>query len=227
MDIVKYFYEEPTLLEALTPDTDADARRQQAMREKAGRRARMPLEDVLAAPAYHRGYLAGTNLDTGAVGLTALARPEAVFAPVMDWLAGRRWQRGHVKGVVEEIAPEAARAALAAPAETSVLVCADAPLATGLVADAAGTARRQTVAALRRLLDAAHVAFFPEPAHNGTDWSFFADHPMREALTAAFRRHPATGARRFALPYQRARSEQKFYFEQWRLDDLPDYVEEV
>ena len=63
------------------------------------------------------------------------------------------------------------------------------------------------------------------PAH---DWSFFAARPLREALAEALRRHPQTGARRFIVPFQKARSEHKFYFETWQLDQpLPDYIEEV
>ena len=72
------------------------------------------------------------------------------------------------------------------------------------------------------------MVFFPEPAHHGYDWSFFAARPMRAALVDAFRRHPHPGARRFVVPYRKARSEHKFYFETWQLDQpLPDYIEEV
>jgi hypothetical protein len=52
---------------------------------------------------------------------------------------------------------------------------------------------------------------------------------MRDRLVAALRRHPTDTVRRFVLPYQRARSESKFYFETWQLtaSPLPDYIEEV
>jgi hypothetical protein len=97
------------------------------------------------------------------------------------------------------------------------------------MAAVAGRARRRALPALRALLDAAHVAFFPEPAHDGHDWSIFSAAPMRDRLVAAFRAHPTDGVRRFVLPYQRARSESKFYFDRWQLTEspLPDYVEEV
>jgi hypothetical protein len=72
--------------------------------------------------------------------------------------------------------------------------------------------------------------FFPEPAHDGHDWSLFSAAPMRDRFVEALRNHSADETRRFVLPYQRARSESKFYFETWQLTEegsLPDYVEEV
>jgi hypothetical protein len=92
-----------------------------------------------------------------------------------------------------------------------------------------GSQRRYALPALRRLLESARVAFFPEPAHDGFDWSFFSAHPMREPLTSAFKQNPAEDVRRFVLPYQKARSESKFYFETWQLNEaaLPEYIEEV
>jgi hypothetical protein len=96
------------------------------------------------------------------------------------------------------------------------------------VAAVAGSERRQTVSVLRRVLDQGGMVFFPEPAHHGIDWSFFSAKPMRDTLVAAFRRHPATSVRRFVVSFQKARSEHKFYFEAWQLDEpLPDYIEEI
>ena len=70
---------------------------------------------------------------------------------------------------------------------------------------------------------------FPEPAHDGYDWSLFARRPMREAFCEALVRHAAAGVRRFVLPYRKARSEEKFYFELWQLHTgpLPAHIQEL
>ncbi len=222
MDILKYFYEEPAALEAVAADLDPDARGQTGG-------PRLSLEALLDGPAYHRGYLAGTDLGGGRVGLTALARPEAFVRPLVDWLGGLAWQRADGAGQVAALSADEAEAVLRRPAQTAVLVCSEGGVDEGRIAAAAEGERRRALPALRRLLDAARVVFFPERAHDGFDWSLFSSAPMREALTAAFRRYPGEGVRRFVLPYQKARSEQKFYFEQWQLQTppLPDYIEEV
>ena len=221
VEIVKYFYEEPFSLEALTPDLDSDARQR-------GRPAGS-LEALLSRPAYHRGYLAGTDLAADRVGLTALPRPEAFTAPLLDAFGAYRWMRCDADGRPREVAQTSVGDVLRDPVGTSVLACADAELPGDLLTDVRGGVERQTLPALRRLLARARAAFFPEPAHHGFDWNFFSAHPMRSDLVAAFRRHPLPDVRRFALPYQKARSEHKFYFERWQLGgaELPAYIEEV
>lgn len=230
MDIIKYFYEEPTLLETLTPDDDPDARRQaHRSTDAAGPPSRQALEDFLATPDYHRGYLAGTNRTANRVGLTAIEQPAAFVEPLWDGLHAGWWARAAPDGTVTPLEADAARAVLRDPAATAVLVTATAPVAEARIAAVVGTARRRALPALRALLAAARVVFFPEPAHDGFDWSFFSAHPMRDSLVAAFKQYPAPAVRRFVLPYQKARSESKFYFETWQLEEasLPAYIEEV
>lgn len=221
MEIVKYFFEEPFSLEALTPDLDPDARQRE---RPAG-----SLEALLNQPEYHRGYLAGTDLETGRVGLTALPRPEAFTAPLLDGFGAYRWTHGDARGRVHLLEETSVREVLRDPTGTTILACAETELVGDLITDVGGGVARQALPALRRLLAAAAVAFFPEPAHHGFDWSFFSTRPMRSSLVAAFQRHPLPGVRRFVLPYQKARSEHGFYFEQWQLGepDLPAYIEEV
>ena len=52
---------------------------------------------------------------------------------------------------------------------------------------------------------------------------------MWNCLVGAFRDHSAEGTRRFLLPYHKARSESKFYFDTWQLTEppLPSCIEEV
>ena len=231
MDIVKVFIEEPAGLETLVRDDDPDAHRRGA---ELG-----SLEALLAGTtfesAYARAYLAGTRLarstDAGPpgapsrIGLTALGDAEAFVRPLLAWGAGRSWTHLGRDGATRGLLPAEAAAHLRQPAATAALAVGDVDGIT--LAQAAEGARRDAVPALRMLLDGGAAILLPEPAHDGHDWSLFAQRPLRESLAAAFRSHRAGDARVFFVPYQKARGEHKFYFEQWQLDALPDFVEEV
>lgn len=242
-DILKYFYEEPALLEPVTPDAHPDARRRE-QRPAHGPGASgpsMPIEQLLRTDDYYRGYLAGTRTDgephpdTDRVGLTTLPDPAVYVEPIMEALAEDWWACVATTSDtdepprVEERTEAQAREILAEPGTTDVLVTAPSPLDPERVAAVVGTARRHALEPLRDLLDAGAVVFFTEPAHDGHDWSFFSGQPMRDRLVKALRQRPAPSLRRFVLPYQKARSESKFYFETWQLKEpsLPDYIEEV
>ncbi len=216
LDIVKYFYEEPVHLEALSAEADPDARRRAAPEHG--------LDALLRPTPYYRGYLAGTDLAADRTGLTAIARPEAFVAPLLDVFADRVWTLADRAGAVttlDEPAP-----VWRDPTETAALVAAAGPVDADALAAVASVERRYGIPALKRLLAEADAVCFPEPAHDGWDWSLFAAAPLRERLVAAFRRHPVADVRRFVLPYREARSEHKFYFERWQLDALPAHIEE-
>ena len=227
-DVLKYFHEEPAPIEPVTPDHDPDARRRDE-RSELPNDPSVSLEEMLDTRDAYRGYLAGTNRTDDRVGLTTLRESEAYAAPLVEALGRAWWGRCTADGRVEAMDADAARRVLREPSNTSVLVTAADAVADDTITGVAGQARRRALRALRTLLDVAHVVFFPEPAHDGHDWSLFAGAPMRERVVEAFRTHPADATRRFVLPYQRARSESKFYFETWQLTDgsLPDYIEEV
>ncbi len=227
-DILKYFHEEPALLEPVTPDDDPDARRRDD-RSELPEGVSVPLEDLLDTRDVYRGYLAGTNHADDRVGLTTLRADNAYVPPLMKALGRSGWARCTTQNTVETLPPDAARRVLRAPARTTLLVTADGPVDTERITAVAGRAPRRVAAALRALLDAADVVFFPEPAHDGHDWGLFSAAPMRDRLVDAFRARPAPDTRRFVLPYQQARSESKFYFDEWQLtaSPLPDYIEEV
>jgi len=227
-DILKYFYEEPALLEPVTPDADPDARRRND-RHDLPDNVSMPLGDLLDTRDAYRGYLAGTNRTEDTVGVTTLQEPDVYAVPILEALGGDWWARHRPEHPIEALDNEQARDVLANPGDTTVLVTADRPVDAERVAAVAGRDRRRSLTALRALLQRVHVVFFPEPAHDGFDWSFFSAAPMRESLVAAFRRRTDRTVRRFVIPYQKARSESKFYFERWQLtaSSLPDYIEEV
>ena len=223
--VLKYFYEEPALLEPVTPDADPDARRRED-RSDLSAGTSIPLEELLDTRDAYRGYLAGTNRPDDTVGLTTL--PSDAYVPALTEALGQSWWgRCTAEGRVEVLDDGAQW--LQAPDDTDVLVTADAPVPAERIAAVAGRARRRALSALRSLLDTAGVVFFAEPAHDGHDWSLFSASPMRDRFVEALQRHPTESVRRFVLPYQRARSESKFYFETWQLTEspLPDYIEEV
>ena len=229
MDIVKVFIEEPVGLESLVRDDDPDAHR---------RGTELGSLDALLAGTtfesdYARAYLAGTHLGPPLrIGLTALSDAQSYIRPMLAWVGDRPWTRLSRAGdTVGLLSPEAATA-LRQPEGTAALAVGpvdglEPKVGASQLAMAASGPRREAIPALRSVLDSGTSVLLPEPAHDGVDWSLFTKQPLREALASAFASHPAGGARRFMVPYQKARGEHKFYFEQWQLDALPDYVEEV
>ncbi len=224
--ILKYLYEEPTLLPEEPPPSGTRRRKNRSA----------PPEDLSTAfeeasddPDVHRGYLAGTNRTDETVGLTSIHPPDAYVVPLLEALGQSWWGRCTTDDTTEALSGETARRILRMPPRTSVLVTAETPVPPERMSAVAGRARRRDRSALRALLDAAHVVFFPEPARDGHDWSLFSTAPMRDRLVAAFRARPTEAVRRFVLPYQKARSESKFHFDTWQLTEppLPDYIEEV
>ncbi len=217
--IVKYLWEEPVHLEALSAETDPDARRRAAPESSLGA--------LLRPTDYYRGYLAGSH-GTRA-GLTAIPGPEAFALPLLDALGGLHWvtvAAAEAGAAGETGETDAPAAVLRDPSGVSVLVGAERAVDEADLHAVATVERRYAVPALRRLLARATV-LFPEPAHDGWDWSLFSARPVKDRLVAAFCARPAEGVRRFALPYRRARSEHTFYFERWTLDALPEWVEEI
>jgi hypothetical protein len=225
--ILKYLYEEPTLLpEEPPPSTEA---RPQKNRSEPPEDLSTAFEEPSNGPEVHRGYLAGTNRADETVGLTSIRPTEAYIAPLLDAFTESWWGRCTTDKTTEALSTETVRRILRIPTRTSLLVTAETPVPPERMTAVAGRARRRDRSALRPLLEAAHVVFFPEPARDGHDWSLFSTTPMRDRLVTAFRAHPTETVRRFVLPYQKARSESKFHFDTWQLTEssLPDYIEEV
>lgn len=219
MDILKYFYEEPASLEVLTPELDPDARRQDG--------PTLSLEALLRAPRYYRAYWAGSNLADDRVGLTAIRHPAAFVEPLLHLFGEIPWWHAAPPRAVEPVAPDERARILTEPSAGTVLVLSDKAPSADKVWALVSEPRRQTLPVLRRVLDVCEAVAFSEPAHHGFDWSFFSKTPLRDRFTAAFQRQTYPDVRRFVVPFQRARSEQKFYFERWMLDQLPDYIQEV
>ena len=220
MDIVKYFYKEPAALHG----TDASVlHRDEAVD---------PLASDLHpnGPVVYRAYLAGTHLPDGEgdvlrIGATALDCPASWADPLLALFSSSIWTLLTTEGEVVE-APNPIPV-LCTPGGVAALVAAASPVGETRLKALSGGIQREAVPALYALLAEARAVLFPEPAHDGMDWSIVASVPLCGAFVEACRRHPAPDARRFVLPYRRARGEHRFYFEQWQLDALPDFVEEV
>lgn len=237
MDVLKCFFEEPAALyaagRAARPAETGPAR--PGMRDLPRADSLAALLAPEAAAFYARLYLAGTHLPADAarerprVGLTALRDARLFTAPLLTLAGDATWT---VAASADDLgagltAAGAARALVHPEGVAALAFGPGAGVPPRALADAAAPERREALAALRALLDAypGAAVLLPEPAHDGHDWSVFAAHPLRAPFADALRAHPAPGARRFMLPYQRARGEHTFYFEQWQLDALPPHVE--
>lgn len=216
MYVLKAFYEEHVVLEALVPDQDPDARR--SLHPEA------TLELLLTPPPYARLYLAGTDLSRQdgeggpLVGLSTL--PESSFRPLVEALAAPPfWKRvdGRVmpmEGVWGDLKPG------------SVVVAGLEPPPEPLVAALESASTRLTLPALRTLLDVGYVVVYVEPAHHGIDLALFFPKPIVAQARSRIVHLAPAGERWFLAPFQRARGEHSFYFERWALDALPSWVEE-
>lgn len=210
-DIIKYFYEEPASLETLSSDDDADARR---------RDSPLTLEGFLNSRRYFRGYLAGSSLARGTVGLTSLARHGLLLDLLMELRAGRPvsiW-------TAESSEPERDdRLLIDRPSDVLVAVLGDAPLDLSTVTALAAQQRRQALGFLQGILNQGMPVLFPEPAHDGYDWSIFSPFPLLQPVSRVLESAASPEARVFAIPHVRARSEEKFYFERYDLSLFAEY----
>lgn len=205
MIVVKYFHEEPAALEQLAADAGPDAR--------AGAEPRT-LEAFLSAPSHFRGYLAATDLETGATGATAGSSAEAWVDAVIAALGRGGWWTGLPDATWQPADP--ARVLAASAPGTTVVTGPGAPAPDLEVVEAAGGLRR-SLPALRALLDAGMTVLVAEPAPDGADWSVFDARPLADRLRSAFAARPAEGVRRFVIPFREARGEHRFYFERYDL----------
>ncbi|CAM3348983.1 hypothetical protein [Rhodothermus bifroesti] len=205
--ILKVFYEEPAALE---PET-------------------LVWPPVAGAPCYYRVYLAGTDLERLRIGLTALL-PEAFVPPLCQVLQHWPfWWQVDEGGDTHVLEADVLGQVVAQPDATAVLIggkTAVLPVFPALLVTADRQESRKTLQAL--LNDGCLVAL-REPAHHGYDWHLFADVPLLASFKTALQAHPCPAVRRFLVPYSKARTEERFYFEQWMLDgpSLPDYIQEI
>lgn len=238
--IIKLFHEEPFFLEPLPPDEEPDARRRSTelgaidalLPGDFSERAEAHAEDDLSADAldrprpYYRLYVAATDLASGRVGATAIRRPGVWAAALVAALDGLRWWTLR-QDRVAEIERGELESVLVDPGDVTVVVASLAEPQEPPLRAVAEVDRREGGGDLKRLLEDAGAVLLREPAHDGYDWSIFAAGPLRERLAPEIASRLGEGTRAFTVPFQKARSEERFYFEQWALEKLPDWVEEI
>ncbi len=210
-DIIKYFHEEPASLETLSADDDPDARK---------RESPLTLEGFLKSRQYYRGYLAGSSLSEETIGLTSLRRPEILLDILMEIRSGRPlsiWTAEASEPVRD------AALLLDRPEDVLVAVVGDAPLDLSTITALAAEQRRRALGFLQGILNQGMPVLFPEPAHHGYDWSLFSPFPLRPAVERGLARIAAPDLRVFSIPHNRARSEEKFYFEQYDLSLFAEF----
>ncbi len=208
MRIIKYFFEEPTLL-----DFPAS--------ESGEQPSEYGLKGLLRQHRHYRGYLAASDLGADTIGGSALEDHTAarVLASI---LTGPIWFSNRAAGQtdvtlslltgIENIVP-----ALAAMASDSVMMMDVDPTEEMVRALTDDNDQKVVMRKIAQLLDAGCTLVFPEQAHMGHDWSIFSPRPVAAYIREAMGNLPKE-TRGFVVPYVEARGEHKFYFEQYNID---------
>jgi len=216
MRVIKYFYEEPTLL-------DLD---DQPSEDSGG----SSLARLLRQHKHYRGYLAASDLESGQIGGSSLDDNAAAEA-LSRVLGGPVWFSNRAPGQ-EEVElrllsdHEHIVAALATMASNAVMILdfeSDQGVDEDVVAELTKDQdRKRGLKMISRLLDAGCTVVFPEPAHMGHDWSIFSAKPLARPMQDSLGRAPKD-CRCFVVPYVKARGEHRCYFERYDIDQYAEY----
>jgi|AP95_1055475.scaffolds.fasta_scaffold00499_5 hypothetical protein len=206
MRVIKYFYEEPTFLhlggessEELDPAVPAS---------------------LLKEQSHYRGYLAASDLDSGAIGGSSLEDDAAAHA-LTAILDSPAWyfsiESGQTTSGIQLLEDEVdiVRALVKMPSK-SLLITGVEPAEESILSLTEDQDRRNNLATIFRLLEAGCTIVLPEPAHVGHDWSIYSANPMADRMREQFSKE-IPNCRRYVIPYVQARGEHKFYFEQFDL----------
>ena len=213
MRVIKYFYEEPTLLDF--PQTASETPIDSGER----------FIELMKVKAHHRGYLAASDLVNNTVGGSSL-EDQAAAEALADVLDGPIWFIN-----LDQEADNGLNCVLETKRATIVRSLVTMPSASVLISNLhpndqvlglLTTDRKASFGAIVRLLDMGATVVFPEPAHLGHDWSIFSAKPLSARFTEALATAPAD-CRSFVVPYVKARGEHKFYFEQYDLGLFSEY----
>lgn len=204
MRVIKYFFEEPTVLD-LGNGSPGDPPSEEG------------LQALFRGHRHYRGYLAATDLDQDLVGGSSLEDQAAarILASVLEgpvWFSNQA--PGQEEGTLRLLTdPSDILQALSTMSADSVMITGMEPTSETASALTAGGDRKSGIHLIAALLDQGCTLVFPEPAHTGHDWSVFSAQPVAERVGESMARLPEN-TRAFVIPYQKARGEHKFYFEQ-------------
>jgi len=215
MRVIKYFFEEPTLLDfpesASESPVDSGEQLLELMRDKR----------------HFRGYLAASDLENNTVGGSSLEDQAAarVLAEVIGkplWFLKRGQDAGNP--VQFELLTDLKAIVLALTTMTadSVVISDLDPKDHDMEHLVGSSDRKQDFGAIVRLLNMGATVVFPEPAHVGHDWSVFSAKPLSGNIRAQMAGVPKD-CRCFVVPYVKARGEHKFYFEQYDLELFSEF----
>lgn len=208
MRIIKYFFEEPTLL-----DFPAE--------EEGSTPTRSGLEGLMRKHRHYRGYLAASDLASNMVGGSAL-EDRAAAEVLARVIGGPIWFSNRMAGQ-DDIATSLLSSrrdivqALSTMGSDSVIMMDIDPTEKLVKALTDDNDRKVGMRLIAELLDGGCTLIFPEKAHSGNDWSIFSSRPLAERMREAMHELPPD-TRGFVIPYVEARGEHKFYFEQYDLD---------
>lgn len=203
MRYIKYFFEEPTLLDL----TDG---------EPGGGPSQQGLEGLLRKPRHYRGYLAATDTENDLVGGSSL-EDHAAARILASILSGPIWFSSRAPGQKDSqltllTHPKDVIQALVTMGGASVMLLDMDPSEELIHALTDDTDRKSGMRTIAALLDRGATLVFPEQAHTGHDWSIFSARPMAREVREAMSALP-DDTRGFVIPYKEARGEHKFYFE--------------
>ncbi|MDA1028435.1 MAG: hypothetical protein O3B41_05205 [Bacteroidetes bacterium] len=216
MRVIKYFFEEPTLLDFQESASESFL-------------GVVSFNVTLAGAARHyRGYLAASDLESRTIGGSSLEDQAAakILAQVIE---GPGWYFSRGSGANESIKTQLLsssdtilQALVTMPAE-SLLVTNFNPMGQELTALVNRSNEKNTFGAIVRLLDLGATIILPEPAHVGHDWSVFSSKPLSESFRMAAQEMAPEDCRCFVVPYGRAKGEHKFYFEQYDIELFKEF----
>ena len=213
MRVIKYFFEEPTVVD-LGNGSPGDPPSEEG------------LQALLRGHRHYRGYLAATDLDQDLVGGSSL-EDQAAARVLLAVFEGPIWFSNQAPGQEEGIlrlltAPADILQALSTMSADSVMITGMEPTSETATALTTGEDRKSGMHLIAALLDQGCTLVFPEPAHTGHDWSVFSAQPVADRIREAMA-HAPEDTRTFAIPYQKARGEDKFYFEQYDPELFAEY----
>lgn len=205
MRVIKYFFEEPTLLDF-------------PVEGESGKPSRAGLDGLLRKHRHYRGYLAASDLENDTVGGSSL-EDNAAAQILSHVLEGPIWFSNRVAGqdVVSLKLLTGHREivqALSTMGGDSVMMMHVDPTEDMVRALTDDNDRKVGLRLVAELLDRGCTLVFPEQAHMGHDWSVFSSRPLADQMREAMADLPEE-TRAFVIPYVEARGEHKFYFEQY------------
>ena len=213
MDIFKLIFEHDLRLDALKErHTDRDTQDVSSS-----------LDDFLKPDlTYSKFYFTGTRLEKQHFGLNTLEAYEDIIDHLSNTLNGYRIFTG--KGV-KNLHSAISESAIGEPVVLSKYdsITWDLPALT-IDSNSNAGHKKESIAALLKTDD---LLLYKEQAHHGFDLHLFAKDNIYRDLFYPMKRLVSDEFRFFSINGKRIRSERKFYFETWTLEQPPHGAEEV